>query len=200
MDASLVKARMAIERFERTLSEVQRFDENLAFEYNRLRRSLAASFQTMSMADVPRTTFRLEDVKGAVSAEMRRLFEGRVDSSLFQIRRYTTPHPDIYAVLASRVGEDVPAWRIRLLSGDATHTERRTRELRDLGLRIAVVEDDEDSYYRLESGEPDLAYAAAFQLRENASRSRRLSSSARSDIIMQAELVVDLPERKTQRA
>lgn len=196
MDANLARAKAAVDRFERSVSAADGFDENLAQEYNRLRRALAASFQAMSMAAVPRAQYRLDDVKRAVEGEMRRLYEGRIDSKFFPIRRYSTPHPDIYALLAARVGESVPGWRIRLLSGDKIHTERRTRELRDLGLSIEVTGDDDESMYRLTSLEPNLRYAAAFQLRENASRAGAANFRLRADVIRTAELTIELPARR----
>lgn len=200
MSSDLARARSAAERFSRSLSSASSFDEGLADEYNRLRRSLASSFQSMSLAAVPRSEFRLTDVKAAVSEEMRGLFSGRVDSSLFSIRGYTTPHPDLYSVLAQRAGESVPGWRLRLLSGDKLHTERRTRELRDLGLQISVLEQEDDSVYVLEKLQPDLIFAAAFQLRKNAMRLSRISDTERDQIVRLAESTATLPERKTKRA
>lgn len=200
MSSDLARARSAAERFARSLSSASSFDENLADEYNRLRKSLASSFQSMSLAAVPRSEFRLTDVKAAVSEEMRTLFSGRVDSSLFSITGYTTPHPDLYSVLAQRAGEPVPGWRLRLLSGDKVHTERRTRELRDLGLQISVLEQDDDSVYVLETLHPDLIFAAAFQLRRNAMRLSRINDTERDQILRLAESTAALPERKTKRA
>ena len=160
------------------------------------KRALALSFQQMSLAVVPRDQFKLADVKAAVSEEMRRLFSGRVDSGLFVIRRYTTPHPDLYALLASRAGEEVPGWRLRLLSGDKIHTERRTRELRDLGLSVDVSGSDEDSTYCLKSLVPNLRYGAAFQLRESAVKATRLSRQARAQYVALAEDAAELPPRR----
>lgn len=196
MNANLARVKSAVDRFDRSVGAANEFDEDLAHEYNRLRRALAASFQAMSMDAVPRAQYRLDDVKRAVEGEMRRLYEGRIDSKFFPIRRYSSPHPDIYALLAARVGESVPGWRIRLLSGDKVHTERRTRELRDLGLSIEVWGDDDESMYRLTSLEPNLRYAAAFQLRENASRAGAGDMRLRADIIRTAELTIELPARR----
>jgi hypothetical protein len=169
----------------------------LAREYHRAKRALALSFQEMALSVVPREQFKLDDVKQSVMDEMRSLFAGRVDPEFFTFRRYTTPHPDIYALLASKVGEPIPGWRIRLLSGDKIHTERRTRELRDLGLEIEVNERDDESTYCLVSLDADLRYGAAFQLRENALRSKKLSGQVRSHYVEIAEQAAALPQRKS---
>lgn len=200
MSSDLARARGAITRFHETLTEAAEFDEDLAREYQRMRRALASSFQNMSLAAVPRSEHRLNDVKSDVTAEMSRLFAGKADSRFFTVRGYTTPHPDLYAVLAASAGHTVPGWRLRLLSGDKVHTERRTRELRDLGLQITVLDEDDDSVYRLETLQPDLRYAAAFQLRANALRVSRIEPTEREQLILLAERTAGLPERKTKRA
>lgn len=199
MDNNLALAKSAIARFEDKMSQVSVFDEDLAREYNRARKALAASFQAMALEAVPRERFDLGAVKRAVMVEMRRLFEGRVDSRFFVIRRYTTPHPDVYALLALHVGEPVPGWRVRLLTGDKIHTERRTRELRDLGLAVEVSGSQDDMHYCLSSREADLTFGAAFQLRENASRSKRLGRLERAQAVRLAEQTVELPERKPSK-
>ncbi|MFQ6170950.1 hypothetical protein ACK8HX_05030 [Oryzobacter sp. R7] len=196
VERSLATARSAAARLTAALNEGSAFDEDMAREYNRAKRALAVSFQSMALEVVPRDAYRLADVKAQVVATMRSMFEGRVDSSLFVIRRYTTPHPDIYALLASHVGSPIPGWRIRLLSGDKIHTERRTRELRDLGLTIDVGGGDDDSSYCLKSLDPDLRYGAAFQLRENAYKSKRINPQNRAEIVRLAEAAAQLPDRK----
>jgi hypothetical protein len=45
-------------------------------------------------------------------------------------------HGPLYAYLAAHVGEAVPAWRLRVLTAEQKETERRVRELRDLGLDV----------------------------------------------------------------
>lgn len=197
MEASLSRAKSVVDRFESALSNAAGFDETLASEYNRVRVSLATSFQRMSLDALPSETFPLAALKARVEAAMRELFAGRVDSSLFVVRGYTSPHPDIYTYLASRVGEAVPAWRLRLLTRDAVHTERRTRELRDFGLLVDAFEQSGEAQYRLRGLDPDLTYGAAFQLRKNAAGSTRLSPRDRAAIIDLAEQTADLPERRT---
>jgi hypothetical protein len=199
VDKDIATARSVVSRLEDALSRKSTFDEGLALEYNRARKALAAAFQAMALGAVPRDQFDLDEVKRSVRDEMRRLFEGHVDSSLFAVGGYTTPHPDVYAVLASRVGEPVPGWRLRLLSGDKIHTERRTRELRDLGLDVDVTGSQDNKLYCLTSLEPNLRYGAAFQLRKKASDSKKLSRLDRAAAIQLAERTAELPPRKESK-
>lgn len=197
MDDHLELAKAAVSRFSQRLASASAFDEGLANDYNTLRSALAYGFKEMALEALPRRSFDLGQVKEAVIREMRRLFEGRVDSQLFRIARYTTPHPDLYALLADNVGLPVPAWRLRLLTGDAIHTERRTRELRDLGLDIRVTPHHEDPLYCLAQLEPDLAYGAAFQLRQNALGSKAISPAEKAQALHIAEQTAKLPKRRS---
>lgn len=194
----LLRARDAAVRLTEALRREDAFNEDLAREYNRAKKALAVSFQRMALAALPRE-YNLADVRSRIEQEMRRLFEGRAESSLLRVRGYTSPHPHIYALLASNLGRAVPAWRIRLVSGDQVHTERRTRELRDLGLAIDVAETNDETTYCLTTLEPDLTYAAAYQLRENViDLAKRAPSQARPELIALAEATAPLPERRKQ--
>jgi hypothetical protein len=124
------------------------------------------------------------------------LFQGRVDSQFLKVRGYTSPHPDLYALLAARAGRPVPGWRLRVLTGDKIHTERRTRELRDLGLDIEVAEAQMESTYTLRSLDADFNFGAAFQLRRNALETKHVDSAIRVRLVGLAESTADLPDRK----
>lgn len=53
---------------------------------------------------------------------------------------FGTSHRRLFGYLASRHNEDVPIEELRLLTADAVHTERRLRELRDLGLNLLMLD------------------------------------------------------------
>lgn len=197
MDRTLATAQSAARRLTDQLIARQAFDEELAREYNRAKRALATSFQRMALEEVPRDRYRLTDLKHSIQAEMHRLFAGRASHDVLRVRGYTSPHPDVYALLADKLGEAVPGWRIRLVAGDKIHTERRTRELRNLGLAIEVAGKGEDATYCLPSLEADLTYAAAYQLRENVIEAgKRVGGQKRPDLIDLAERTARLPERE----
>ena len=197
MEANLARARAAVERFGERLAVTTEFDDSLAVEYHRLRRALASTFQSMAHEAISRDDHDLNAIKQLVVTKMHELFDGRVESRFLNVRGYTSPHPDLYALLAARLGTAVPGWRLRLLTGDKIHTERRTRELRDLGLDVEVGESQSESTYELRSLSPDLTFGAAFQLRRNALDAKQLDSGARAWIIQLAESSAPLPDRKS---
>lgn len=192
----LVSARSSVQRFAEHLQEQEAFSEDIAIEYYRMKRALAMDFQALALEAVPRDQYSLMDVKRAVADTMRGLFQGRVDASLLVIRRYTSPHPALFATLAARVGSPVPGWRLRILTGDKIHSERRTRELRDLGLQIDVAGKDDQATYCLKSTDADLVYGAAYQLRENAVQAKSLERRVRSYAIDLAQATAELPVRR----
>jgi hypothetical protein len=66
----------------------------------------------------------------------------------------------LYEYLALHLGEPVSATRLRALTGDQIHTERRLRELRDLGLRLTPRRIADENHYVLASEDVDFDYAA----------------------------------------
>lgn len=196
VDRRIATARSAAERFSRRLTEEDDFSERLAYEYNLARQALAASFQSMSRDALDLDSYSLDAAKRRVDEQMQSLFGGKVDSSLLKVRGYGSTHPVVFALLAERLGDAVPAWRLRVLTADAIHTERRTRELRDLGLDIQTSEQDGTPTYTLTSLDPDLTYGAAYQLRRNATDTKRIPSSERKHIVQLAEATAILPEKR----
>lgn len=193
-DRQIETIRRAASRFTTSAQGTDAFTDDLARDYHLLRTTLAFSFRDLALAALPAPTPSYADLRQTVQAEMRRLFEGRVDSSLLRVTGYTSPHPQLYALLMANVGQAVPAWRLRILTNDAVHTERRTRELRDLGLTIETWVEDEEAHYRLTSRTPDSVYAAAYQLRERAGKLK--SSGQKRAIIELAESTATLPPRR----
>jgi hypothetical protein len=92
-------------------------------------------------------------------------------------------HPILFAYLARHIGEPVTASRLRLLTGDQVHTERRLRELRDLGLPLDSEQYADDDQYVLRSVTPDVDAAALYQAQHNVKRDRELDSRQRSQFL-----------------
>ena len=80
-------------------------------------------------------------------------------------------------------GEPVSANELRMLTGDAVHTERRARELRDLGYQLTAKHVAGSDVYVLESPEPDLGAAAAYLVRKNITEDRGISKTRAAELI-----------------
>lgn len=60
-------------------------------------------------------------------------------------------HAELFAMLFRRQGEPVEADLLRIITADSVHTERRTRELRELGFDISASKSGPVNTYTLDS-------------------------------------------------
>lgn len=190
---SISEAKRAAQSLVDALGRTDHFSEALAEEYQRQKRALAASFQRMAVAVTKPPIRSFEQLCSDVVEKMHSAFAGQVPSQLLRIPNYGTPHPELYDFLCENSGLDVPMWRLRMLAADAVHTERRLRGLEELGLNIKKHQIDGDMYYCLTNVEPDLDYAAALHLRNQARKQRSIPKSEKTRIINLAERHAELP-------
>ena len=104
----------------------------------------------------------LEKVRSVVADQIRFRF-AFLPERFVQVRGYGPVHQRIFNYLVQQVGRDVSGWDLRALAGDAVHTERRARELRDVGMRLVTRTASGHSVYVLESASPDLRLGAWLQ-------------------------------------
>lgn len=186
-----------LKRMEDALSELARlvarqrelgddFDfERLIDGYLETRGTLAREFRELSVtvlvdqADLD----QLQGVREAVGSEMRALFAGIVPNEYLVVRGYGAVHKLLYSYLLKHVGNPVPAAKLRVLTGDQTHTERRVRDLRGLGLAIDARTVADENAYVLESEHPDRVKAARFLVERNVRNDRRLSAPERVTLL-----------------
>lgn len=130
----------------------------------------------------------LDHVRGLVKERMKVLFSDRIDSKYLDVPNYGWTQRVILEFLAQNAKEDVRASRLRLLIRDQVHTERRMRELRDLGFDIHNKQFGGKSYYKLESLRPDLDRAARLYLDRNLRQDTSINAKTRCLLLLQAEL------------
>ena len=130
----------------------------------------------------------LDHIRELVLERMKSLFGSRVDSKYLTVPGYGWTQRVILEFLAQNVGQRVRATRLRILLRDQVHTERRMRELRDLGFEIHNHQSKGKSYYELESLKPDLDQAARFHLDRNLRADTSVNAKTRCLYLLQAEL------------
>ena len=94
-----------------------------------------------------------------VEREMKVRFADDLPSEAIRVRGYRGIRLILFEYLGMHVGDPVSVPRLRALTGDQIHTERRLRELRDLGVRLEATRVSEENNYVLVSEEPDFDYA-----------------------------------------
>jgi hypothetical protein len=162
-DAVLDSARMLVD----LLSDEHESPERILKGYLEARGLLSDWMYQLAVEQVKPAVGRLEEVKALVKKRMEYLFADRIPAQYLRVRGYRSTHAHIYALLFLNQGEPVTADRIRILTADAVHTERRIRELRALGLTIDAVQLGALDAYVLRSKEPDVNAAAKEQVKHN---------------------------------
>jgi hypothetical protein len=135
--------------------------------YLETRTLLAKTFRDLAQASVKTAPPVLDGVRAKVQQRMRDRYEGRIPEDLLKVRPYGATHELLAAYLVRQTGRPVPGSRLRILTGDQVHTERRVRELRDLGLSIEARRVAGENQYVLTTQDPDVDRAAAIQLTQN---------------------------------
>jgi len=157
--------------------------DRLLIAYLETRRELAKSFRELAGSVLVMANDRLNEARADVAAHMRTQFGGVVPERLMQVRGYATVHALLLEYLASHRGEPVAASRLRVLVGDQIHTERRVRELRDLGFAVTWKRVAGEDQYVLGATDPDLDRAARSQLALNVRADKQLSKDARASFL-----------------
>ncbi len=156
--------------------------------YLETRTLLAKTFRDLAQAHLQPVNPVLDEVRWKVERRMKVLYNGRVPKEYLAVRRYGATHQLLAAYLFRQVGRPVSASRLRLLTGDQVHTERRVRELRDLGLSVEAARVAGENQYILTSQEPDVDRGAAIQVAQNI-KSSDLDTETQSRLLSAAGLL-----------
>ncbi|GAA2653774.1 hypothetical protein [Nonomuraea recticatena] len=89
---------------------------------------------------------------------MQEQFGGKVPEEYLGVPFGSHLHEKLFLLLLQRQGEEVPGTLIRVVAGDSVHTERRVRELRELGLDIETGKIGNVDTYKLNSLHLDTSF------------------------------------------
>jgi hypothetical protein len=156
-------------------------DRRLVLGYLEAKRVLAAAFEAFAVERYADSAV-LENAKAAIEREMARLYPA-VPAKYLKVRGYGEVHARLLAYLSQRAGTDVSAGELRMLTGDAVHTERRARELRDLGYALDARHVAETDVYVLQSNDPDLAAVCAYLVAKNIKGDKSLTKDEAAELL-----------------
>jgi len=171
----------AVERLRQLLSEGDAEDRRLVVAYLDAKRVLASAFESFAVERYSDPTV-LEETKRRVEAQMRASY-GHMSARYLRVRGFGTSHAILIAYLARSVGTEVSSAELRMLTGDAVHTERRARELRDLGYDLEARHTGGTDVYVLRSREADAKAGAAMLVARNIREDRGLSADQRGEML-----------------
>ena len=157
--------------------------ERLLDGYLDARRSLAKQFSLVAQSYLLRGDSLLETTRKRIEKRMTDLYGDRVPERYRVVHGYTSVQPLLLEYLAQHAGNPVRSSKLRVLTGDQIHTERRVRDLRDLGFDVEWKKVSDDDQYILSTVEPDLDRAAGLQVRKNIRDDKKLSKSEKDKLL-----------------
>jgi hypothetical protein len=129
--------------------------QDLLDTYLYAKRLLAESMQAFIRIGLPERCEEFHQLRDQLAHEMQRWYGGRIPDSYLTVPYGSRVHEELFSVLLQRKGVDVEAALLRVVTADSVHTERRVRELRELGMDITSHQVNETDYYVLRSLELD---------------------------------------------
>ncbi|TFV74392.1 hypothetical protein E4P39_12950 [Blastococcus sp. CT_GayMR19] len=160
-------------------------EHRLTRGYLETKRALAAAFSELG-AEKYSGDERMMAAKAAIEVVMREAYP-RLSSRYASVRGFGRIHERILNLLSERIGTDVGGDELRLLAGDAVHTERRARELRDLGFNLVTRDGGAGTVYRLTDARQDVLSAAARLVARNIREDKSLSEADRRELLLGLE-------------
>jgi len=157
--------------------------DRLLSAYVETRRELAKGFRELASSIFVKAGDRIDATRTEIELRMKSQFSGIVPDRLLHVRGYAAVHALLLEYLVSHSGEPVAASRLRVLVGDQVHTERRLRELRDLGFALTWKRVAGEDQYVLAAIDPDLNHAARSQLALNIRADKQLGGDARKSLL-----------------
>jgi len=149
--------------------------ERLLDGYLDARRSLARQFCLVAQRYLLRGDSLLETTRKRIEQRMAELYGNHIPAKYRVVHGYTSVHPILLQYLAQHLGNPVRSSKLRILTADQIHTERRVRDLRDLGFQVEWKKVSDEDQYILTSIEPDLGAAAALHVRKNIKDDKKLA-------------------------
>ena len=149
--------------------------ERLLDGYLEARRSLSKQFCLVAQRYLLRGDSLLETTRKRMELRMAEMYVGRIPEKYLAVHGYKSVQPILLQYLAQHVGNPVRSSKLRVLTADQIHTERRVRDLRDLGFHVEWKKVADDDQYVLKSVEPDLDAASMLQVRKNIRDDKKLA-------------------------
>lgn len=144
------------------------------------KKALAQSMQSLLRSQLPVSCAEFHALRERIQEEMLSRFSDRVPEQFLKVPYGSETNEELFAVLYQDIGSPVDNARLRTVNGDDTHTERRIRELRELGLDIAAAPLNGTQHYTLRS--LDIDSERVRELVAKAVRKSKLSAAEKKAI------------------
>lgn len=174
-------ARIEVEVLAELLRDEETSERRLIAGYLEAKRALARAFEQLSVEKYNDVS-HLESAKKMIEHAMKSNFT-QVPGKYLRVSGFSRVHAMLLAYLVPRVGAAVYADELRMLTGDAVHTERRARDLRDLGFVLVASDHPGGQVYTLLDSVPAVQTAASTLIQRNIRQDRTLDEKTRAHLI-----------------
>lgn len=141
----------------RQLQDPEASNQNILDVYIYAKNILAEAMQALIRTDLPENFPPFHEMRKRLGDEMAKRYGDRISEIYLTVPYGSRVHEQLFTLLLMRSPEPVTAALLRVVTADSVHAERRTRELRELGLQIKTVKSGGSETYALESLELDPA-------------------------------------------
>ncbi|WP_158721352.1 hypothetical protein [Streptomyces sp. NRRL S-241] len=145
----------AVEQLRNQLEVAQDSPQDLIDTYLIAKRALAESMQALLRESLPDSCPTFHDLREQLAGALSERFGGKIPEQYLRVPYSSRTHEELFTILLKSQGSPVPAMMLRIISADSVHTERRMRELRELGLDIVAGKTQGVDVYTLHSLEID---------------------------------------------
>lgn len=181
---SIARVIQEVETFKHQVRESDTESLDLTLErYVSFKRTMARLFRDFAEAKLQTGAPVIDKIYDQIRNALQAFNDGKVPEKYLVVSPFNRTHTILLEYLARYVGTPVSGSKLRVLTGDQIHTERRLRELRDLGLHITSARVANDDQYILHSLELNLKHAATTQLLRNIKDDREIASRERAQLI-----------------
>lgn len=180
------RALESLDTFRSVLADDSSDDRRLINGYLEAKRSFAKAFETFGAEKFDNPSI-LESALDHVQCAMKRTYPD-LPPKYLRVRGFGRVHSVLLSYLLKRVGSEVLADELRMLTADAVHTERRARDLRDLGYSLTSMERSGRQVYVLNDSVPNVAKGSAVLITRNIRDDKSLSSSEKEELLRRVEV------------
>jgi hypothetical protein len=164
--------------------------QDLLDSYLYAKKLLAESMQAFIRAGLTESSETFSNLREQIQAAIDSRYAGRIPDRYLKIPYGSRVHEELFSILLQRQGTPVQAALLRVVTGDSVHTERRVRELRELGLDVQTSKDSGYDYYTLGSLDVDTSFAPVI-VANLIKRNSGLSQAQKQKLLDQVDYKID---------
>ncbi|MEU1172776.1 hypothetical protein ACWECC_22135 [Streptomyces microflavus] len=145
----------------------------------------ARAMQSRMLGDLPTENKKFKSLHAEIKQEMESRYKDAIPANLLRTPYSGKTHEHLFSLLQKHLAQPVHAAMLRIVTADNVHTERRARELRELGLDVHWYDIEEISVYELRSLDIDFEMIPAI-IRNNARKNKSMAKDKKQTILRNA--------------